>query len=123
MHYYAVKLPGFEPDTKGVSVDHTPKRQNKAVPGETIRVALAARCSNLYSVLSGDAHHVVGGVNVLRRNERDWLAVCKVTRLADMQKLVAFGAGESFEEALISLNKTIAANHWKDDKPWPARGK
>jgi hypothetical protein len=97
--------------------------QAKGKTSDPLRQAVAANISNLYSVLNSTDRYLFGSVNVVRRNHDDWLALCKVTELDSMVKLIAFGAGADYFAALKGLNASISAGKWKVDKPWIGKGK
>lgn len=104
-------------------MDHTPKRQNQPYPEVFLEMAYAQECRNLDRAIGGRGGLLFGSLNVVRRNHGDWLAMCKVTDLATMTKLIAFGAGTSYASALVALDKTIGLAKWKPDKPWESRAK
>lgn len=47
----------------------------------------------------------------------DWLAIIKASA-ADGTPIVCFGSGEGFIGALLGAESAVAANRWREDKPW-----
>jgi hypothetical protein len=70
----------------------------------------------LHAVVVRASEDVVG-LNVKHRESGDWLAVLR--RFGpDGQPQVAFGSGVDFIGALMSLEGSLAADRWREDKPW-----
>lgn len=70
----------------------------------------------LHAVLVRAAEDCVG-LNVKHRDSGDWIAVLR--RFGpDGTPQVAFGSGVDFIGALMGLEGSLAANRWREDKPW-----
>jgi hypothetical protein len=57
------------------------------------------------------------GLNVKHRDSGDWIAVLRRYG-PDGQPQVAFGSGVDFIGALMGLEGSLAANRWREDRPW-----
>lgn len=90
----------------------------KQPAADKLESALASTYSNLYHFVRGADGWLFNALNVARRGNNDWLAVCKVTMLPELTHWVAFGAGRTYFEAIHGLNASIAAGKWRIDKPW-----
>lgn len=103
--------------------DHTPKKQRGSGGRLDVELAFAKGFSNLHSIIDGRPERLIGSVTVVRRNHGDWLAMAKVTDTDTMTKMIAFGAGRTFYDALAGLNASVSAGKWKIDKPFSPQGK
>ena len=101
-----------------------PKPEDRKIPEADYELerVLAARFSNLHGgLVSADT----GGVYALYLRctfGGVWTAVAKRYAPGGGGPQVAFGRGASYGKALRELNRSIASNKWKEDKPYSPAG-
>lgn len=83
---------------------------------DVLRRALGAVASNLASYTGGKNEAALVSVSVRRRAPSNYIAVARRLNDVDCVYQVTFGAGRSFLEALLSLDKAIAKGAWKRDR-------
>lgn len=70
----------------------------------------------IFSMVDGQGHDLVG-INVKKRGEQDWIVVIKAYG-ADGGPIVCFGNGFDISGGLLAAEGAVAAERWREDKPW-----
>lgn len=73
----------------------------------------------LFSLLNNEADFV--SLLVKMRDDGNCLAIAKAIG-EDGTPMVCFGAGYGYILALFAIERTMAGNHWRQDKPWKPPG-
>lgn len=99
----------------------TKKQNSRQVDRWTaLNEALRASVPQVSAVLADEEDFV--GVRFVLRSDRTVLGVLKRYG-PDGGVLVCFGSGYGVAGAFVSLEGSVAAGHWKVDKPWEPSGK
>jgi len=83
-----------------------------------LEIQLAKWVSNLYGCLRADKQGGAYALNLKMKQGGLWIAWVKRFQEETAAPQIAFGTGKGIGAALVALNKAIAQNDWKSDKPW-----
>jgi len=92
------------------------RSEGSSSPYVRLEVGLFGVCSQLRAVFGVESPEGLA-LTVKQRAPGDWIAVAKRSG-PDGGPQVAFGSGYDLVGALLGLEGALAANRWREDRPW-----